>query len=73
MGDWLLSLSLDPTNPFFLNTTGFMPASGEVLVSVVVPPDPILIGATFFMGGATLDAATLAVLAATNSHRAIVK
>jgi hypothetical protein len=73
MGDDLLFLSLDPTNPFFLNMVGIMPPSGAVLISVVVPADPILIGATFFLGGATFNPVTFDVLAATNSHRAIIK
>jgi hypothetical protein len=71
--DSLLILSLDPSNPYFSNMLGNMPLAGEVLISIALPNDPSLIGATFFMGGATFDPSTLAVHAATNSHRATVK
>ena len=73
MPDDLLFLSVDPLNPFFLATLGVMPNAGEILVSVALPFEPALIGATFFMGGCTLDLGTLQVLAASNSHRCTVK
>jgi hypothetical protein len=71
--DDALWLSLDPLNPYFLNMVGNMPLAGEVLISVAVPNDPALVGATFFLGGATFEPVTLAVRGATNSHRAIIK
>jgi hypothetical protein len=73
MPDDLLWLSIDPLSPFFSNMIGIMPPSGEALISVAIPNDPTLIGATFFLGGGTFDPGTLQVLAATNSHRATVK
>jgi hypothetical protein len=71
--DDLFWLSIDPTNLYFANMIGIMPAAGETYISISIPNDPALIGATFFLGGGTFDPATLAVYAATNSHRAIVK
>jgi hypothetical protein len=71
--DDLLWLSLDPASPYFSNMVGIMPAAGEVLISVNIPNDPVLVGATFFFGGGTFDQTTLAVHAATNSHRVTVK
>jgi hypothetical protein len=70
--DDLFFISIDPLNPYFTNNVGVMPASGETLINISIPNEPMLIGATFFLGGATLDPTTLAVLAATNSHRATV-
>jgi hypothetical protein len=71
--DDLLLISLDPNTPYFSNMIAFMPLSGERLISVNLPNVPLLIGVTFFFGGATFDPNTLAVHAATNSHRATVK
>ena len=71
--DDLLVISLDPATPYFSNMVGLMPLSGETLISVNLPYEPLLIGVTFFFGGATFDPTTFAVHAATNSHRAIVK
>jgi hypothetical protein len=73
MPDALFYLSLDPLNPFFSNTLGIMPPSGEVLVHVSLPAVPGLAGLSFFIGGATLDAGLTTVLATTNSHRATIK
>jgi hypothetical protein len=70
--DDLLVLSLS-TTPYFSNMVGIMPPSGEMQISVNIPNDPVLIGATFFFGGGTFDPTTFAVHAATNSHRVVVK
>jgi hypothetical protein len=71
--DDLLWLSIDPANPYFSNMIGIMPPAGETYIGINIPNDPALIGATFFLGGGTFDPVTLAVYAATNSHRAVVK
>lgn len=73
MPDDLFWISIDPANPYFTNTLGIMPPSGEVLININLPNEPLLIGATFFLGGGTFDPVTVDVLAATNSHRATVK
>ena len=44
--DWLLALSLMPANPFFLGTLGSLDATGGATVAMMIPPEPLLVGAT---------------------------
>lgn len=68
--DPLLLYSLDPTNGLFTSNIAPMPPDGRMNAFVFVPAQPALVGATFFVGGATLmnGAAT----AVTQSVRAII-
>jgi hypothetical protein len=70
--DDLFWISIDPAQPYFTNNLGIMPPTGEVLVHLAIPNDPYLVGATFFLGGATYDQPTFTFHAVTNSHRAVV-
>ena len=54
--DFLLLLSLDPSNPFFLNFTGNLDAFGRsTSPSVLIPNSPSLVGIPLVFGFVVID------------------
>jgi hypothetical protein len=70
--DDLLLLSTTPGNPFFIGFSGIMPATGQHLLTLAVPNEPLLAGFTFFLAGALLDPMSFVPIAVTNSHRVVL-
>jgi hypothetical protein len=54
--DWLFFLSLDPSNPYFLNFTGTLANDGSSEVSALALPNiPALVGQSFVLAFVVLD------------------
>ena len=53
--DALTAATLDPLNPFFVGSVGFLDAAGDASATLHVPPVPQLSGLTVFAGGFTTD------------------
>ena len=71
--DAFFYFSVDPTNGVIFNNIAFAGADGTNTIFVFVPPVPSLLGFTSYLAGATFDAATFAVLSATNVYRSTLR